>query len=155
MTTEAVDQLMLIFKQQAEKAKGDATTQRVLKKRVQAERVHNEESNQHASPYPIPALKVTHPAIDARSLQGTTIISQETDDIDTSMPYANMHLQQQGCTLMKDYLYHMMDMPGSQAAAYKYPLQFLCDFASSVLDGKTGDLLEYHHLVKNPQYQDI
>ena len=45
MTQEAVDQLMLIFKQQTEKAKDDATTQRVLKERAQDERVHNEESN--------------------------------------------------------------------------------------------------------------
>ena len=42
VTQEAVEQLMVIFKQQAEKAKDDATTQRVLKERAQAERVHNE-----------------------------------------------------------------------------------------------------------------
>jgi len=34
MTREAVDQLMTIFKQQAGKAKDDATTQRVLKERA-------------------------------------------------------------------------------------------------------------------------
>ena len=34
MTREAVDQLMTIFKQQAEKAKDDATTQRVLTERA-------------------------------------------------------------------------------------------------------------------------
>jgi len=45
MTQDAVDQLMLIFKQQTEKAKDDATTQRVLKERARDERVHNEESN--------------------------------------------------------------------------------------------------------------
>ncbi len=41
LTRDAVDQLMLIFKQQAEKAKDSATTQRVLKARTQAERLHS------------------------------------------------------------------------------------------------------------------
>jgi len=55
-----------------------------------------------------------------------------------------------------------MDIPGitkpftnQQAASHKYPLQFLCDFASAVLDEETGDLLEYRHLLKNPKYRDI
>ncbi len=68
MTRDAVDQLMRIFKQQAEKAKDDATTQRVLKERAQDERVHNEESNQPAIPSPLPPLEVTYPAIDVGTL---------------------------------------------------------------------------------------
>ncbi len=55
-----------------------------------------------------------------------------------------------------------MDNPGlakpfsnQQAASRKYPLQFLWDFASAVLDDKTGDLLEYHHLLKHPKYRDV
>ncbi len=35
----------------------------------------------------------------------------------------------------------------------KYPLQFLCDFANAVLDDKTGNLLEYRHLLKHPKYK--
>jgi hypothetical protein len=42
-----------------------------------------------------------------------------------------------------------------QTSARKYPLQFLCDFAYLVLDGKTGDLLEYWHLLKRPKYKDV
>jgi hypothetical protein len=56
----------------------------------------------------------------------------------------------------------MMDIPGltkpfsnQQAAAREYPLQFICDFASTVLDDKTGNLLEYCHLLKHPKYRDI
>ena len=123
---------MVIFKQQAKRAK---ETQRVLKERVQAERVHNEKLNQTASPSLIPALMVTHPATNNGSPQGTPLISQDKDDIDTSAPAANTRLQRQGCTLMQEYLYHMSDMPGSskpftnqQAATHKYPLQFFCDF---------------------------
>jgi hypothetical protein len=42
-----------------------------------------------------------------------------------------------------------------QAIAWKYPLQFLCDWASSILDNKMGNLLEYRHLLKNPKYTDM
>ncbi len=41
-----------------------------------------------------------------------------------------------------------------QAASQKYPLQFLCDFANTVLDDKTGDLLKYQHLIKHPKYRE-
>jgi hypothetical protein len=36
----------------------------------------------------------------------------------------------------------------------KYPLQFLCDFANTVLDDKTGNLLKYQHLLKHPKYKE-
>ena len=52
-----------------------------------------------------------------------------------------------------------MEIPGykapfspQQAASRKYPLQFLCDLAYTVL---TCDLLEYHHLMKHPKYKDV
>ncbi len=55
-----------------------------------------------------------------------------------------------------------MEIPGykapftpKQAAARKYPLQFLCNLAYTVLDDKTGDLLEYRHLMKHSKYKDM
>ena len=30
----------------------------------------------------------------------------------------------------------------------------MCDFAGSVLDTETGELLEYHHLIKHPTFKD-
>ncbi len=39
-------------------------------------------------------------------------------------------------------------------SAWKYPLQLLCYWEKSILDKKTGDLLEYRHLLKNPKYKD-
>ncbi len=53
MTREAVEKLMVIFKQQAKKAKDDATTQRVLKEHAQAERVHNERMSNHSPHTPV------------------------------------------------------------------------------------------------------
>ena len=35
----------------------------------------------------------------------------------------------------------------------KYPLQFLTEYANALLDGDTGKLLEYRHLVKRPKYK--
>jgi len=85
------------------------------------------------------------------------IISQDDD----SSPAHNTRYQQQVRTLTQDYMLHMMEIPGykapftpSQAAARKYPLQFLCDFAYAVLDDNTGELLEYQHLIKHPKYKD-
>ena len=109
MTTEAVDQLMLIFKQQAKKANNDATAQRVLKELAQAERVHNEEIDSPASTSPIPELEVTYPATDDVQRQTTPIISQDDDISDTSGPAANTRSQQQACILTQEFLYHMRE----------------------------------------------
>ena len=56
----------------------------------------------------------------------------------------------------------MIDIPfqtqlftNKQAASRKFLLQFLCDFASAVLDDDTMDLLEYHHLLEHPKYKDM
>jgi hypothetical protein len=56
----------------------------------------------------------------------------------------------------------MMDVPTltqpfttQQPASRKFPLQFLCNFASAVLEDETGDLLEYCHLLKHPKYKDV
>ncbi len=56
----------------------------------------------------------------------------------------------------------MMDIPfqtqpftNKQATTRKFPLQFLCNFASAILDNETGDLLEYCHLLKHLKYKDV
>ena len=41
------------------------------------------------------------------------------------------------------------------AARRKYPLQLLCKLAGTVLDAKTGDLLEYQHLIQHPRYKEV
>ncbi len=55
-----------------------------------------------------------------------------------------------------------MEIPGykapftpQQSASKKYPLQLLCNLAYAVLDDETGDLREYHHLMKHPKYKDV
>jgi hypothetical protein len=41
-----------------------------------------------------------------------------------------------------------------QASARTYPLQFLCDWAHSILDDDTRDLLEYRNLMNHPKNKD-
>jgi hypothetical protein len=49
---DAVDQLMIIFKQKAREANNAATAQRVLRERAQAERVIKEEPQASEAPKP-------------------------------------------------------------------------------------------------------
>ena len=41
-----------------------------------------------------------------------------------------------------------------QVVGRQYPLPFLCNFANAVLDGETGELLEYRHLIQCPKYKE-
>jgi hypothetical protein len=153
---------MVIFKQQAEKAKDNATTQRVLKECAQAKRVHNKSMPNMTNHSPHEPVEVPYPDAEFGHVSETPIISQDEDDTIRAYPAANTCQQRKGQTITQDYLFHMMDILGltkpfsnQQAASRKYPLQFLCDFASAVLDNETGDLLEYHHLLRNPKNRDI
>ncbi len=104
MTQDAVDQLMLIFKQQAKKAKDNATTQRVLKECTQAERVHNESTPSPTGPSPPLPFEVDYPNINVGNLQGTLVILQDEDNYEHSFPASNTCQQQKVCTIMQDYL---------------------------------------------------
>jgi hypothetical protein len=64
--------------------------------------------------------------------------------------------------LTQDFMLQCMEIPSfkapftpRQAAARQYLVQFLCNFTYSVLDNKTGDLLECYHLMKHPKYKEV
>ena len=165
--SDAVEQLMEIYKIQAEKATCEARTQRVLREQAQAQRVEEQQlaADQQASPLntptSFPEFEVDqYPNIDIGLLRGTPVISQDDED-NTSHPTANTQQQRQIRTLTQDYMLHIMKIPGyttpsspEQAASWTFPLQFLCDLAYAVLDDDTGNLLEYRHLIKHPKYKD-
>ena len=167
VTSDAVEQLMEIYKIQAEKATCEAQTQRVLREQVQAQRVKEQQlaAEQEASPLntptSFPEFEVDpYPDIDIGSLRGTPVISQD-DEEDTSHPAANTRQQCQIRTLTQDYMLHMMEIPGyttpfspKQAASWTFPLQCLCDLAYAVLGDDIGDLIEYCHLIKHPKFKD-
>jgi hypothetical protein len=165
MTTDAINQLMHIFKQQAKTAKNNATVHRALKEHAHAERVLTK-----AEPNPIPTttpsvaltanpttsfpyLEIKYPDSDVGRPRQTPVVSQDNHE-SVSPPSANTHHQRRGRTITEDFLLHMVDVPTptqpfttQQAASRKFLLQFLCNFASAVLNNETGDLLEYCHLL--------
>jgi hypothetical protein len=122
MTTDAINQLMHIFKQQAETAKNDATVQRVLKNRPHTERVHTKaESNPTPTTTPrnaptanppttFPGLKIEYPDSDVGRPRQTPVVSQN-DNKSLSPPSANTHHQHKGRTITEDFIFHMMDIP--------------------------------------------
>jgi hypothetical protein len=63
MTTDAIDQLINIFKMQAEKEKDEVTVQRVLKEQAATQRVCNKAATTTTSP-PLSPLEVTYPDLD-------------------------------------------------------------------------------------------
>jgi hypothetical protein len=75
ITTDTTDQLINIFKLQAEKDKDAATAQRVLKEHARAERVHTETAEPTKSPRAAPTTNPT--TITAPILTSTTIPSAE------------------------------------------------------------------------------
>jgi hypothetical protein len=83
-TQDAVDPLMVIFKQQAHAAKDAATAQRMLRERAQAERVIKEERQEHvaqettqAQVTALPTIEIEEPNDIAESSQGILQITQD------------------------------------------------------------------------------
>ncbi len=87
---------MVIFKQQAKKAKDNATTQRVLKERTQAERVHNESMTNHSPHMPV---EVPYPDAKFGHVPETPVISQDEDSTILAYPAANTCQQQKVRTI--------------------------------------------------------
>ena len=48
-----------------------------------------------------------------------------------------------------------IEVSARRVASRHYPLQFLCDLANAVLDGDTGEMLEYRHLITRPKYKEV
>ncbi len=108
-----------------------------------------------------PELEIKYPGSEVGQTRQTPEVSQDNYK-SVSPPSANTRHQRRGRTIAEDYLFHMMDVPTStqpfttqQATSCKFPLLFLCNIASSVLDKETRELLEYCHLLKHPIYKDV
>jgi hypothetical protein len=165
MTTEAIAQLIIIFKTQAEKEKNDATVQRVLRERAQAERVLTEVIAPTMKPDnepTAPQQETTYPPLEIEEYPQVDAVTPD-DNSNSARLADNTQYQRKVRTITQDYLFRLMDTPflpkqlftAKQASSRKYPLQFVCDFAYWVLDDKTEDLLEYQHLLKHPKYKDV
>jgi hypothetical protein len=72
----------------------------------------------------------------------------------------NTHLKTQARSLTQEVALQAMEISERDAeltacstAARKYPLEFLCEYANAGLDGETGELLQYMHLIKSTKYE--
>ena len=46
-----------------------------------------------------------------------------------------------------------LSVKAKQALQQRFPLTFFCALAAAVLDGATGELMEYRHLIRHPKYK--
>ena len=98
----------------------------------------------------------------------TPVITQDEDDEEDEPPvsdYTRKLRSQSTRTMTDEWLYNMMEFPGitttvtnnitpRMAASRKYPMQFLCDYANAAIDNKTGEIMEYRHLLKDPKHRE-
>ena len=130
MTTDAIAQLINIFKMQAEKMKDEATLQRVLRENAQAERVRNKTvvapfSPQTTATNTYPPLEIEeYPKMDVGTPQGTPV-SYPEDNSTSSQPADNTRHQRKVRTITQDYLFHLMDtsfLPGQHYSPANKPV---------------------------------
>jgi hypothetical protein len=154
-TVDAIKALMQIFKNNAATMKEmeDATRpQRVKMREALDQRVNmeREEENSQVDEAPIaePSLAPTFfepieptpspneaPAHNTRSRRTIRTITQEALLTTLSKSAASVTISAQA------------------AASRKYPLALLTEMAGAVLDGETGELLEYRHLIKHSKFK--
>ena len=65
-------------------------------------------------------------------------------------------------SVTQEVLMTILDIAGTGAklttistASRKFPAQFFCKYANAVLDGDSGELLEYRHLINHPKHKVI
>jgi hypothetical protein len=111
----AVEQLIDIFKVQAEKATCEARSACILQEQAQAQRVQAESQRVLTeSPHNIPELLIeetsTHTSNNRR---GVPLISQDEEDYDDNnqSPSENTRLQQHRGMLTQEYMMHMVHLP--------------------------------------------
>ncbi len=118
-TQDAVDQLMVIFKQQARAAKDAATAQRVLRERAQAEKVIKEEQQMHIQQESVQEQVIPSPSFEIKDSNDTAntpqSIPQITQDKHDSPPSANMQQQRETRTLTQEFMLQCMEIPGYKA----------------------------------------
>jgi hypothetical protein len=134
-TQDAVDQLMIIFMQQALAVNDAVTAQRVLQEHTQAERVIEEERQAIAAWELLQAQVTALPTFKAEETndipalpQGIPQITQSEYDDYNAPPSANTKQQQEIRTRTRDFMLEFMETPGykapimaQQAALRKYP----------------------------------
>ena len=109
MTWDAINQMISIFKAQAENEKDVVTAQRAAKERAQAERVRNEET---MTPAPTDEVRFEvnrYPNVDLRNMSQNRVITQEEEKIQ-SIPASNTRQQRREQTITQEFAYRMSNL---------------------------------------------
>ena len=153
-TRRAVDMLMDIFKNVAKSTVSPEDKCREARTNAANTRVTNEESEPISDWIPAEATEIDEAEIwndDVRSSASMTI-KHGTTRHSNHPPAKNTRYTQ------REKLLSAVDLSGScpsaqQCARRRFPMKFLTDYAGTVLD-KSGELLEYRHLIKRPEYKE-
>ena len=164
-TRLAVDMLMDIFKNVAKTTISPEDKRRKARTDAANTRCTNEEREPMSDWIPAEAAEIDETEIwndDVRSSASmaikhgasTTRRSNNTPNVieDDQSPAKNTR------SIRRDKLLFAVDLSGScpsaqQCSRRKFPMKFLTDYAGAVLD-KSGELLEYRHLIKRPEYKE-
>ena len=169
-TQAGVQQLLDIFKSQANGAKNEITTQRVQMADAAAQRVLDESTANEIARAETATQRVLEERTEDEVFQAITddehtedaeisvpMITQDEDD-EQQQPINSRPRTRSTRSATDEFIYSMMELPGMMgvtpraAASRKFPMQFLCDYANAVIDGETGEIMEYRHLLKNPKH---
>ena len=105
--------------------------------------------------YPIPATNNT-----ASPQRSPNLISQDEDGTALDTPASNTRsrqtrsITQEAMLLTMDLSAANHKLSAQSLSRRKFPMAILCAFAGAVLDGTTGEMLEYRHLIQRPHYKD-
>ena len=164
-TQAAITKLMDIFKENAAREKeADARSQRVQKEKAHRQRVGRAAAERDSKETEDDTLSTCTDANDDVSDDDTVpgeLLDEIVDPPTTEeQPRYNLRPRNNVRTITQEMMLHAVHIAGThvpfsaqQAARRQFPLQFLAELAYAVLDGDTGELLEYRHLIKNPKYR--
>jgi len=164
--TAELSRLVEIFQQQStnqqENKQQQPTAEAATAPRVQQNQTATQPRVPHLTtpiPTPIdaqpPRVAATHPT----PIPGTTsnYISQDEDEEGppSQPPHRHNTRSRTNLLLLQAIEISNTQPTTTQSAQRKFPLQLLCEMANAVLDAETGELMEYRHLMKKPQYKQI
>ena len=172
-TTAAIQALLAIYKENAnaEKEKENAAnSQRVRMNEARTQRVLEEIKQATSTAVPpmetevVPLEVEQVPPLEAERVAPLEVEYPSTSTtIENDYVAANTRARRAAPrTITQEAILTTIDISKSaenitarQTASRKYPLAFLCDLAAAVLDGETGEMLEFRHLMKSEKYREV
>ena len=83
------------------------------------------------------------------------IISQNKEEPAKKTHYQTRSVTQEAIMSIMDMSDAFMKLTARNICSRGFPIQFLVEYMNAVLDGETGELLEYWQLIQRPKYKDV